>query len=152
MPKVDNPNIEMLEVAVERLGILVDDVVFLGGCATGLLLTDPAAPPIRITRDVDVMVEVTTLADYHNFNEKLRRHGFREDRSPEAPICRWQFGSIFLDVMPTDPELLGFGNQWFARGFPVAHYVSLPSGTKIRVMPSPGCCKPGQTSNNYRTH
>lgn len=42
MPKVDDPNIEMLEIAVERLGILIDDLVFLGGCATGLLLTDPA--------------------------------------------------------------------------------------------------------------
>lgn len=31
MPKVNNPNIEMLEVAVERLGILIDGVVFLGG-------------------------------------------------------------------------------------------------------------------------
>jgi len=77
MPKVDNPNIQMLEIAVERFGILVDDVVFLGGRAIGLLLTDPAASPIRITRDVDVMMEVASLADYHNFNEKLRRRGFR---------------------------------------------------------------------------
>lgn len=62
MLKNKNPNIEMLEIAVERLGKLIDEVVFLGGCATGLLLTDPAAPPIRVTRDVDVMVEVASLA------------------------------------------------------------------------------------------
>lgn len=36
MPKRHNPNIEMLEVAVERLGRLIGDVVFLGGCATHL--------------------------------------------------------------------------------------------------------------------
>ncbi len=57
MPASSNPNIKMLELAVERLGTLVNEVVFLGGCATGLLLTDTAAPPIRITLDVDVMVE-----------------------------------------------------------------------------------------------
>ena len=71
MPKSDNPNIEMLESVVERLGALVDEVVFLGGCATGLFLTDPAAPPIRITRDVDVMVEVASLVGYHKFNEQI---------------------------------------------------------------------------------
>lgn len=60
-----NPNIETLEAAAERLGSLVNDVVFLGGCATGLLLTDPAAPPIRVTKDVDIIVEVLSLAAYH---------------------------------------------------------------------------------------
>ena len=103
MPKSKNPNIEMLEAAVERLGTLIDEMVFLGGCATGLLLTDPAAPPIRITRDVDVMVEVATLAGYHRFTEKLRKQGFTEDFSPEAPICRWQSENIILDVMAPDP-------------------------------------------------
>jgi hypothetical protein len=90
MAPTNNPNMEMLQVAVDRLGPLVDDLVFLGGCATGLLLTDPAAPPIRITRDVDVLVEVATLASYHNFNENLRKRGFSEDTDPDAPICRWQ--------------------------------------------------------------
>jgi len=32
-------------------------MVFLGGCATGLLITDTAAPPIRVTRDVDAIVQ-----------------------------------------------------------------------------------------------
>ncbi len=134
---IRNPNIEMLEAAVERLGSLSDELVFLGGCATGLLITDPAAPPLRVTRDVDVMVEVATLAGYHKFNEKLRKRGFVEDRRPEAPICRWQAGEIILDVMPTDPALLGFGNIWFSKAFPSAGYTSLPSGVRIRVLPSP---------------
>ena len=65
----------MVEVAVERLGILIDGVAFLGGFATGLLLTDPAAPPLRINRDVDVMVAVASLAGYHHFNENFRTRG-----------------------------------------------------------------------------
>jgi hypothetical protein len=48
MPIPKNPNIVLLEAAVERLGPLIDEVVFLGGCAAGFLLTDPAAPPLRV--------------------------------------------------------------------------------------------------------
>ena len=55
MHRLSNPNITLLERAVEQLGPLVDEMVFVGGCATGLLLTDTAAPPIRATQDVDVL-------------------------------------------------------------------------------------------------
>ena len=137
MPRRRNPNLELLEAAVGQLGPLADELVFLGGCATGLLLTDPGAPPLRVTRDVDVMVEVATLSRYHKFTDRLRKRGFVEDRSPEAPICRWQSGSVILDVMPTNPELLGFGNIWFRRAFKAAKHLSLPTGTRIRVLPAP---------------
>ncbi len=32
MPRQRNPNLAILELAVERLGPLVDELVFLGGC------------------------------------------------------------------------------------------------------------------------
>jgi len=57
----ENPNIQILETAVARLGTMADMMALVGGCATGLLLTDPAASPIRATLDVDVIVEVTTF-------------------------------------------------------------------------------------------
>ncbi len=41
-----NPNLDILLLATEQLGALLDEVVFLGGCATGLLLTDAAAPSV----------------------------------------------------------------------------------------------------------
>ena len=28
-------------------------------------------------------------------------------------ICRWHFDEIILDVMPTDEQILGWGNQWY---------------------------------------
>ena len=55
MTRVQNPNLEILALAVNQLGDLADDMVFLGGCATGLLISDPAAPPIRVTRDMDAI-------------------------------------------------------------------------------------------------
>ena len=113
MHRITNPNIGILECAVARLGDLIDKMVFLGGCATGLLLTDVAAPPIRFTQDVDVITEVVNLADYYKLSENLRARGFYEDSSEDAPICRWKATDIILDVMPTNPEVLGFGNKWY---------------------------------------
>jgi len=46
MERQRNPNIEILTMAVSKLGPVADEMVFLGGCATGLLITDPAAPPV----------------------------------------------------------------------------------------------------------
>lgn len=78
---ITNPNIQILEAAAGRLRTLTDEVVFIGGCATGLLITDLAAPPIRATIDVDVLVEVGTLAEYHSLSEQRRQLGFTEDTS-----------------------------------------------------------------------
>jgi predicted nucleotidyltransferase len=133
-----NPNLEILELTVERLGPLADQVVFLGGCATGLLLTDAAAPAIRATRDVDVIVEVGSLADYHRLSKRLRKRGFQEDQSPDAPICRWTAtGGLLLDVMPTRSEILGFGNRWYAPALESAMSAKLPSGVAIRLVTAP---------------
>jgi hypothetical protein len=94
MSRAQNPNLEILALAVNQLGELADEMVFLGGCATGLLISDPAAPPIRVTRDVDAIVHVLSRAEYYSLSEKLREHGFKEDTSEDAPICRWLGGEI----------------------------------------------------------
>jgi len=41
---MDDPNIELLTRVAEALGDLRERLVFVGGCATALLLTDQAAP------------------------------------------------------------------------------------------------------------
>lgn len=76
MHRITNPNLEILEAAVELLDELIDQLVFLGGCATGLLLTDMAAPPIRATQDVDVITEVATMTEYYRLAERLNSRWF----------------------------------------------------------------------------
>jgi hypothetical protein len=71
MARDKNPNLRILELAVAHLGPLADEMVFLGGCATGLLLTDVAAPPIRFTQDVDVITEVASVGDYHRLSSRM---------------------------------------------------------------------------------
>lgn len=51
-----NPAIARVELIANRLGHLKERVVFLGGAATGLLVTDPGVSSIRPTKDVDVIV------------------------------------------------------------------------------------------------
>lgn len=137
MARAANPNIELTEIAVARLGALADEMVFLGGCATGLLITDPLAPPIRATGDVDVICEVGSLLDYQRLSKRLRAQGLREDRSPDAPVCRWQAQGMVLDVMSTSPEILGFGNPWYRPAFAAAGRIALPSGRMIRMVTAP---------------
>ena len=137
MSRIKNPNIEILTTAVEKLGELTNKMVFVGGCATGLLITDQAAPPIRVTVDVDAIVQVTSHADYYKLSDELRSQGFKEDTSDDAPICRWLSGKIILDVMPTDTRILGFGNKWYTPAIKHAELIQLPSRQEIHIVSAP---------------
>jgi hypothetical protein len=109
----ENPNLAQLVDAAAKLEPLLDQIAFVGGCVTGLLVTDPAAAPVRATLDVDVIVEATSYIEFTILEEQLRRLGFRESRSEDAPICRWVNEGLLLDFMPIDPSILGFSNRWY---------------------------------------
>lgn len=137
MAKEQNPNLVILNLAVEQLGDLADEMVFLGGCATGLLITDPAAPPIRMTRDVDAIVQVVSQGEYYQLSDRLRASGFKEDTGDGAPVCRWVTDKVILDVIPTDTKILGFGNKWYAPAAANADLIQLSSGKQIRMVSAP---------------
>lgn len=129
-------NIELLELAESVLGELVDRVVFVGGATVELWITDPAAPPVRPTDDVDVVVEVITRQAFYEFEERLRVTGFREDQA-SGVICRWchRETGLILDVMPSRADILGFENKWQAAAIPHAVTRQLPSGSIIKAAP-----------------
>jgi len=137
MNRLQNPNMEILTLAIEKLGSLSNEMVFLGGCATGLLITDIAAPPIRVTVDVDAIVQVVTRSDYYNLSERLRKQGFHEDTSENAPICRWLCEAVILDVMPTDKDILGFGNKWYEKAAVNAINFDMGIGKSIKLVSAP---------------
>lgn len=97
---------------VQILGDLADEFVFLGGSAVPLLITDDAAPDVRPTKDVDVVVQALTRSQYHNIEERLAQVGFHLDML-DPVICRYKHGSLILDVMPADEKVLSFGNRWY---------------------------------------
>ena len=131
-----NPNLALLEKAVELLEPLLNELVFAGGCTTGLLVTDPAATHIRSTYDVDAITEVTSYAQYATLSERLRELGLHEDASEGAPTCRWRHGSLILDVMPTDEGILGFSNRWYSPAIRAAQTITV-GRHDIRVVTTP---------------
>ncbi|MEX2489830.1 MAG: hypothetical protein WD356_09940 [Pseudomonadales bacterium] len=137
MARLKNPNLEILRLTVTQLGELADEFVFVGGCATGLLISDPAAPPIRVTRDVDAIVQVASRAEYYRLSKRLRDRGFREDASAGAPLCRWRSDPLILDVMPTDESILGFGNPWYVAAIKAAEKINLETGESLSLVTSP---------------
>jgi hypothetical protein len=101
----------------------------------GLWRTDEAARPPRTTLDVDVVAEVTTLGAYAQFQEALRRRGFREDIE-SGVICRWQGSDgLVLDAVPANLRLAGMRGQWLGPAVAAAIQYVLPSATTIRVVP-----------------
>lgn len=132
--KPGDPNLEMLEVMAHKLGHLTERLIFVGGSTTGLFITDPLMPTIRVTRDVDVITEANSRLDFHQLEEALRHLGFVPDMRPDAPICRWCIGDLILDLMPTDEAILGFANRWYPEALTSATNCRLPSGQIIRTL------------------
>jgi len=106
----NNPNFEQLLAAARKLAPLLDQIAFVGGCVTGLLVTDPGAAPIRATLDIDAIVEIGSYAEFTLLENRLRDLGFRESRDM---VCRWTHEDMILDLMPTDSSILGFTNRWY---------------------------------------
>jgi predicted nucleotidyltransferase len=120
-----NPNLARLTAAAEKLEPLLDRLAFVGGCATGLLLTDPAAAPVRPTLDVDAIIAIGSYAEFTLLENQLRVLGFHQPHSEGSPICRWMSGDLILDLMPTDSSILGFSNRWY--------YAALENAKRMRI-------------------
>jgi hypothetical protein len=130
-------NLELLEATAMRLQPLLSEIVFVGGCTTSLLVSDPGAAPPRMTYDVDVIAEIASYAELTIFSQRLHSLGFEEDSSEGAPICRWMHSGLVLDVMPLHPEILGFSNRWYVDALRTANTVHLNSVLAVRVVTAP---------------
>lgn len=78
-------HIDMIKQVAGRLGPLRSKVVFLGGSATGFHITDKAAPEIRATKDVDIIVEVASIVEYHRLEKTLIELGFFQKIQEDDP-------------------------------------------------------------------
>lgn len=132
MARID-PNLHTLQLAVAALQPVINQLVLVGGCAVGLLITDGARPPVRETIDVDLVTEVSPLSNYYAFSETLRLLGFSESKDA---ICRWTKGPLIVDVMPTR-EYLGFTNTWYELAVTTAVIAQLPTGQSVRHITAP---------------
>jgi hypothetical protein len=81
-----------------------------------------------------VIAEIVTYADYIAFSNRLRKANFTEDTDL---ICRWHNGTLTLDLLALNKEVLGFTNTWYEPALRHASAVSLPGGQTSRVITAP---------------
>lgn len=128
-------NIEMLQTVANGLGDLKVDMVFVGGAVAELYASNPEISEIRPTLDVDCVIELRSKTAHIKLEEDLRALGFANDTSKGAPICRWVYQDIMVDVMPSDSDILGFSNLWYDEGIENKISKTLPNGTEVFVFP-----------------
>lgn len=134
-------NIEMIKTVVHGLSTLSNEVVFVGGAITEFYIEDKSLiSEMRQTEDVDCIIEVTSRKNYADLEEQLRKQKFEND---QKIICRWHYQGIIVDIMPTDPKILGFSNRWYSGGIPhsIAYQIDKNIAIKILSIPYFICCK-----------
>lgn len=125
--------LHMLETVAGALGYdLRERLVFVGGCTTALFITDPITlEDVRVTDDVDLIVDLAGYGEWALLQEQLRQKGF--SISPEDDVlCRMRLGELKVDFMPDDEAILGFSNRWYAQGIATAETRPLTPDLNIR--------------------
>lgn len=130
-------NLTRIKAVSEVLDGLKQEYVFVGGATVSLYATDPElAEEVRPTDDVDVIVELASYGGYAEIDEKLRALGFANDVE-SGVICRYRLQGIVVDVMPTEPKVIGFSNIWYPDGFANAVTKALDDETSVRIFSMP---------------
>lgn len=126
-------NLAILEIVATGLGAMLDKVCFVGGATTALYLDVSQRKTTRGTEDVDCVVEIKSKLEYSALERTLENLGFQHDMTAGAPICRWKYQEVKVDIMPTDENILGFSNRWYELGLKNSIEIKLPSGKRIRI-------------------
>ena len=128
----------MLETVAAALGDdLCNQMVFVGGCSTAVLVTDEITlQEVRATDDVDLIVRLSGVGQWMHLEQRLREKGFTVS-SEDNVMCRMRLGEFKVDFMPDDPNILGFTNRWYEKGIQTSIKYELPSGRQIKHLTSP---------------
>jgi hypothetical protein len=128
-------NLSCLQQVAEKMGPLREKVVFLGGTVLPLLTTRPTGLCIRKSKDVDLLADFETKDEIYAFEDALWERGFKK-RSTGA-VCRWILEEIRIDVLPADPEVVGFNNQWCREAMSAFLRVDLGRGLGVKITAAP---------------
>lgn len=128
----------MIEKVAQALGDeLLREIAFVGGCTTGLLVTDKVTKEgIRFTDDVDLIISVVGYTGWAAFQERLKSKGFIVHMDDEV-LCRMRLGELKVDFMPDDETVLGFSNRWYTQALEEAQDYQLNKDINIRLLTPP---------------
>ena len=131
-------NYELISFVADGLGDdFLTECAFVGGCTTAMLVTDNAVlDDIRFTDDVDLVIEIAGIYAWEKLTVRLAEKGFKITGEDDV-TCRFRFNDAIVDVMPSDPSILGYANRWYVEGLDQAVPFELPSGRVIRIFKPP---------------
>lgn len=135
MLKNNKINREVIIKIAKALGDLNEHVVFVGGAVVSLYINDPAADDVRPTKDVDIFLEIASLAELEKIRDELSKREFYQT-SEDDVICRFRYEDIKLDVMATKEIGWAPANPWFESGFVHKEVVDI-DGQQILILPLP---------------
>lgn len=134
----DDPNRTQLERVASCLGQdLLDRLCLVGGCAAGLLISDPASAPVRETFDVDVVADVPTYAAHQQLARVLEDLGFVPAPLEDDPTCRLRKGDLVLDLMPAMENRFQPTNRWYASAMAHRWTTELGQGLRVHTIDAP---------------
>lgn len=88
--------------------------------------------------DIDLTAEITSYVEYSTLTDKLVSLGFSPGQVDDDPICRFRDADgLVVDLMPSDPEVLGFGSRWYRQAIVDAWDCELPGVALIRCITAP---------------
>ncbi|MFM8433602.1 MAG: nucleotidyl transferase AbiEii/AbiGii toxin family protein [Bacteroidota bacterium] len=126
-------NLKVIGKIAKALGELNDRVVYVGGAIVSVYINDPAAEDIRPTKDIDITLEILTLAELENLRILLNEKGFSQTSDANV-MCRFMYDDITVDVMSTKAVGWAPADQWFAPGFKEVEKLKVEA-QQIRILP-----------------
>ena len=132
---MDTP-IESIAKLNDALAGVPFSFAFLGGSVLSLLVTDKTVDAIRVTKDVDVMVDVKNRREFHAAERLLESRGFKHDTRDGAPICRWMYNDVTVDILPIREDVLGWRSKWFGEALSAATCADC-GGRRVNVVSPP---------------
>lgn len=133
-------NLPKVKYIANKLTGLKEPVVFVGGAIVELLLDEKYQLTPRMSDDVDTIIEVYTRSEFAKVEKSLRSLGFKHviaGHDESSVICRFEIDGVKLDIMPTNPDILGFSNIWYESAFKGANEYPLSDKCKIRLITAP---------------
>jgi hypothetical protein len=122
--------LEMLETVAAAVGDdLCNQMVFVGGCSTAILVTDEITlQEVRATDDVDLIVDLSGIDQWMHLQERLLEKGFTVS-SEDGIICRMRLGNLKVDF-----RFLGSQTAGIKRGSKPPLNVSCPVGDESNTL------------------
>lgn len=128
-------NLIRIKAVHEALGPLKSSVVFVGG-ATVALYADRITSEVRVTEDVDVLIEIWAYKDFTEIEDHLLKMGFTHDKE-SGIICRYSIQGIIVDIMATGENVFGFGNKWYPDGFKNSSFYKIDEHITVKIFSAP---------------